>query len=128
MPNQNQKRVRGKEDEGLKNGCTICHQMNHQTKDCFFSGKPKCHNCGKFGHKAANCWSAGSQSNNMKAVPTQQGKHCKVEHAKVACNVQEDEEMEDAMYITRTNQLHISNITVDSWLADSATSSHISNK
>ena len=127
-PNQNQKRVRGKEDEGSKNGCTICQQTNHQTKDCFFSGKLKCHNCGKFGHKATDCWSAGAQSNKTKAVPTQQGKRRKVEHAKVACNVQEDEEMEDAMYVTRTNQLHISNITVDSWLADSATSSHISNK
>ena len=95
--NQNQKRVQGKEVEGLKNGCMICHWMNHQTKDCFFSGKLKCHNCRKFGHKAADCWSVGAQSNNTKAVPTQQGKHHKVECAKVACNVQEDEEMEDAV-------------------------------
>ena len=36
--------------------------------------------------------------------------------------------MEDATYVTHDNDhLHGSNITVDSWLADSATSSHICN-
>ena len=37
-------------------------------------------------------------------------------------------EMEDAMYVTHDNDLlHTSKITIDSWLANSATSSHICN-
>ena len=36
--------------------------------------------------------------------------------------------MEDAMYVTHDNDLlHTSKITIDSWLADSATLSHICN-
>lgn len=36
--------------------CGICHKNNHQEKDCWFRGKPKCRNCNKFGHIEENCF------------------------------------------------------------------------
>ena len=54
--------------------CKICQRTNHITKNCFFKGKPKCYNCGKFGHKATEFWGPGAQNGNTKAVPTQLGK------------------------------------------------------
>ncbi|XP_010932018.1 uncharacterized protein [Elaeis guineensis] len=28
----------------------ICNRSSHEEKDCWFKGKPQCHNCKKFGH------------------------------------------------------------------------------
>ena len=128
------KRVQEKNEKGDGKGskghmCTICFQDNHATEDCFHKGKPKCNNCRKFGHKAADCWSP-AVGKKTKGIPTQSGKCCKVKRAQHARDVQEDEEMTDAMYVT---QQHTSpdithNIPSNVWLADSATSLHILNK
>ena len=97
--------------------------------DCFHKGKPKCNNCGKLGHKAPDCWSPAA-GKKTKGVPTKGGKRQKVERTQQVHDVKEDEEMMDTTYVT---QQHVSPnntdaITFDSWLADSATPSHISNK
>ena len=51
-----------------------------------------------------------------------------MEHAQQAHNVHEDEEMEDGMYITQNiESSDYADIDANSWLADSAASSHLSN-
>jgi len=99
-------------------------------KDCFFKGKPKCKKCGRFNHETSKCRSAekGKEKEKTvtKSVTTQNGKHRKVEHAQQARDVQEDEDMKDSTYITKnTASSDCADIHADSWLADSAASSHL---
>ena len=62
-------------------------------------------------------------------MPTKNGKHHKVERAQQACNVQDDEEMEDGIYVTHNKRLfNCADIDVNSWLADSAASLHLLNQ
>jgi hypothetical protein len=39
--------------------CKICQCTNHITANCHYKGKPKCGQCGKFGHTNDKCWHAG---------------------------------------------------------------------
>jgi len=122
----------GQREKGLKKHCTICQRTNHITTECFYkNGKPKCEGCGKTGHTTATYWHnmTAEKSGEIKMVPTENGKQCKVERTHQVCDVQEDKEMEDGTYVTFTHvSPKITDITCDSWLADSATTSHISNK
>ena len=118
-----------------KRACFTCGRNNHLTKDCFFKGKQKCANCGRFNHETSECRSTVKGKEQEKettvteSVPTQNRKHCKVEHAQQACNVQDDEEMEDGTYITHDKRpSDCADIDVNSWLADSAASLHLSNQ
>ena len=112
-----------------KRTCAICFHDNHVMDDCFHKGKPKCNNCGKLGHKTLDCWSlaAGKKTKN---ILTKGGKRRKVERTQQVRNVKEDEEMSDATYVAQqhTSPDDTDAITSNSWLADSATSSHILNK
>ena len=117
-----------------KKACFTCGRNNHLTKDCFFRGKPKCTNCGCFNHETSECRSTGkgkekeSETTITESVPTQNEKHRKVERAQQAHNVQDDEEMEDGMYVTQNERSSdCADIDVNSWLADSAASSHLLN-
>ena len=117
-----------------KRACFTCERNNHLTKDCFFRGKPKCANCGRFNHETSECRSTGkekekeSETTITESVPTQNGKHRKVERAQQACNIQDDEEMEDGTYVTHNKRSSdCADIDVNSWLADSAASLHLSN-
>ena len=121
------------EKEREKRTCHICGRDNHLTKDCFFKGKPKCTNGGRFNHETSKCRSAekgkGKSMTTINSVTTQNRKCHKVEHVQQAHNIQEDKEMEDGMYVTKIKQSsNYADINTDSWLADSAASSHLSNK
>jgi len=116
-----------------KRACHICGRDNCLVKDCFFKGKSKCTNGGCFNHETSECRSAekgkGKSTTTIDSMTTQNRKHHKVEHVQQACNVQEDEEMEDSMYIAKIKQSSdYADINTNSWLADSAASSHLSNK
>jgi hypothetical protein len=39
--------------------CKICECTNHITTNCRYKGKPKCGQCGRFGHNTDKCWHAG---------------------------------------------------------------------
>jgi gag-polypeptide of LTR copia-type len=39
--------------------CKICERTNHTVVNCRFKGKPKCGQCGKFGHTTDKCWNNG---------------------------------------------------------------------
>lgn len=112
-----------------KKACHTCGRDNHLSKDCFFKGKPKCTNCGRFNHEASDCRSAEKgKGKSMDSMTTQNGKCQKTEHVQQACNIQEDEEMEDGMYVANNKQLtNHADITIDSWLVDSAMSLHLLN-
>ena len=113
-----------------KKACHTCGRDNHLAKDCFFKGKLKCTNCGCFNHEASDCRSAEKgKGKSTDSVTTQNGKHQKIEHVQQAHDIQEDEEMEDGTYVTNNTRMSAyTDITVNSWLADSATSSHLLNQ
>ena len=100
------KQKKAVEKEKGKRACFTCGRNNHLTRDCFFKGKQKCANCGHFNHETSECRSAAKRKEQEKettvteSMPTQNGKRRKVERAQQACNVQDDEEMEDGMYVT----------------------------
>jgi len=39
-----------------KKYCNTCQRTNHWTSQCRFAGKPKCEECGRFGHTSDKCW------------------------------------------------------------------------
>ena len=129
------KKKKAAEKEKGKRACFTCGRNNHLTRDCFFKGKQKCANCGCFNHETSECRSAAKGKEQEKettvteGMPTQNGKRHKVECAQQARNVQDDEEMEDGTYVTQ-NKLSsdCADIDTNSWLADSAASSHLSNQ
>ena len=125
------KKRKAVEPEKTKKACFTCGRTNHLAKDCFFKGKPKCEKCGRFNHETSECRSAEKGKEKEKtvteSVTTQNGKHRKVECAQQARDVQEDEDMEDGTYVTKnTASSDCADIHADSWLADSAASSHLS--
>jgi len=126
------KKRKAVDKEKAKKACHVCGQDNHLAKDCFFKGKPKCTNCGCFNHEASECRSTKVEGKSTTdAVTTQNGKRRKVERVQQARDVQEDEDedMEDSMYVIHDKTLSdYADINVDSWLADSATSSHLLNQ
>ena len=107
--------------------CHICARTNHLAKDCYHKGKSKCENCGCFNHTMSEC--CAPKDKDTTSVPTENGKRCKVERTQQVRDVQDDEEMEDATYVTHNKRVFDdTEITDRSWLIDSATSSHIANK
>ena len=42
-------------DEGNSQKYRICKRSNHVEENCWFKGKPQCHNCKKFGHLQRDC-------------------------------------------------------------------------
>ena len=132
----NAKQMKGRKGGGKAKGngkktkerkCHICARTNHLAKDCFHRGKPKCKNCGHFNHKTSECHI--KKDKDIKSVPTENGKRHKVERTQQVHDVHDDEEMENATYIThRKHMSGDTEITEHSWLIDSATSSHIANR
>ena len=120
-------KAKGNGKKSKERKCHICAHMNHLAKDCFHRGKPKCENCGCFNHKTSEC--RVKKDKDIKSVPTKNGKHHKVESTQQVCDIHDDEEMEDAMYAThRKHMSGDTEITECSWLIDSATLSHITNR
>ena len=99
------KKKKAAEKEKGKRACFTCRRNNHLARGCFFKGKQKCANCGRFNHETSECRSAAKRKEQEKettvteSMPTQNGKCRKVERAQQARNVQDDEEMEDGMYV-----------------------------
>ena len=42
--------------QSSKKYCNTCQHTNHWTSQCRFAGKPKCEECGRFGHMTNKCW------------------------------------------------------------------------
>ena len=110
-----------------KKACHTCGRDNHLAMDCFFKGKPKYTNCGRFNHETSNCQSAEKgKGKSTDSMTTQNGKCQKIERVQQARDIQEDEEMEDGMYITNNKKVSAyTDITVNSWLVDSLRCSKI---
>ncbi|TQD85937.1 hypothetical protein C1H46_028483 [Malus baccata] len=51
--NTRQPERQGEITEGVKQKCKICDKAHHG--ECWFKGKPKCHNCNRFGHVVRDC-------------------------------------------------------------------------
>lgn len=117
--------------------CNHSKREGHWTNKCRKNPANKCYNCGKFGHKATECWgkkkdisngnsrgrknSGGEQSNVMKQSDINEEKVTFIvekpmkEMDMCMCN-------ENTSGITEMNGDHL--VCYD-WLADTATSSHI---
>jgi len=126
------KKRKAAEPERIKKACFTCGRNNHLAKDCFFKGKPKCEKCGRFNHETSECRSTEKGKEKERtvvgSVATQNGKRRKVERVQQARDVQEDEDMEDDTYVNQSNESSdCADIHANSWLADSAASSHLSN-
>ena len=94
------------------------------TDNCKWLGKPKCTNCGWFGHIATECWKQQFDNNRGES-----GRSAKRERAMQAVEVENDREItfsakecQDNLMRGNENVLYLYD-----WLADSATTSHIVN-
>ncbi|KAK3021680.1 hypothetical protein RJ639_047104 [Escallonia herrerae] len=52
---------RNSNGEGSSRKCHIREKDNHSAKDCWFKEKPRCHDCGGFGHVKKDCRATNNQ-------------------------------------------------------------------
>ena len=134
--------------------CRQCSRTNHSTANCIYLGMDKCDECGRFGHLGKNCWSKKNKKRkNNYAGPSQakvlkKQKQVEMNSAVEECIVamekesaneiiigEADEELivfsavgdEDKYGLVDVNEINVSLLQSD-WLADSATTSHITNE
>lgn len=120
-----------KKDSGTQT-CTICRRTNHVAAKCFYKGKPKCRLCRKFGHTTADCWGkTGSKSSMQQKQKMKPQK----ERANQAHDPKDDDVMDtkEIAFVAPTNVSTMNDSNNDcvsfySWVADSATTSHITNQ
>src|SRR6267154_2345952 len=109
-----------------RNVCSICGRNNHLTEKCRYKGKPECGSFRKFGHETSACWG--------KRGPGTSFKRGQKERAHQTRDSQDDEQMDDDEIAFATKEYDVpmnsnddDHISAYSWVADSATTSHIVN-
>jgi hypothetical protein len=132
--------------------CQHCKRQNHNTNDCFHLGSPKCDNCGRFGHLTKNCWDAETlkRKRKEKAAKNTANKKAKQEQTnagivEVATKSEErradflvfegkgsvvsitDDEDYNGLEAYDPNGIIEEQVLYYDWLADSATTSYITN-
>ena len=112
--------------------CTICGRTNHVAAKCFYKGKPKCGSCGKFNHTTAECWGKEDPKSSMNKRK-RKGKAPK-ERANQAHETKDELMDTDEIAfvapadVSTMNDSNDDRISSYSWVADSATTSHITNQ
>ena len=132
--------------------CKHCGRNNHNMIDCIHLGKSKCSICGKFGHTADKCWKKGKGKRNRE----DENKNEKKKQKKAEINEAEEDEViitlnteeivtqevsrdksffdddEEGYNFNEDNSYNMNQINEPviyyEWFADSATSSHVTNK
>src|SRR6202012_1893611 len=129
--------------------CQNCGHKNHITANCKWLGQPKCFKCGWFGHIASKCWWAGKrkakddgndqkpkkekkkEKTNEAEEETQNAKEASsVRITEITFSGKEEMEEDSTSHYFDTydeNTLNLKNSELYDWLADSATTSHITN-
>ena len=114
--------------------CRHCDQNNHTTEQCWHLGKECCSNCGYFGHSGEKCHHKISESKATTTPPQKKQKVTQVNQITEIRDPQEDEESEQGDVSFNLESYDPSNYDamddciIYYWLADSATTSHITNQ
>jgi hypothetical protein len=109
--------------------CDYCKRAGHWTSKCRQDPKNKCHKCGKGGHHAKDCRSEKKErdKNKWKGKEKDQTNMVEEEVTFVAETATEDEEMYNFDTFEAYNASAIDERLIHyDWLADNATTSHVS--
>ncbi len=96
--------------------CKICGKTNHKTPDCRHKGRPKCGGCGKFGHTTPECWYERGKDRDRPRKSERANMARKNNSAGPSTTHDVDLDCEN------------SDFSCYDWLADTATTCHISNR
>ena len=126
--------------------CQNCGHLSHSTDNCWWRGKPKCLRCGYFGHLKKDCKNKckgkslkrkgekKSKKDELKKKKRTDEKKAdeshivEVEEEEIVCYFDEDKEMYnfDTYNLSNPNGMD-ERLIYCGWLANSATTSHVSN-
>lgn len=127
--------------------CRNCRQNTHTTDNCGWLGQPKCNKCGWFGHIGSKCFHRERTGQQKRKSENEEGgkskKSSKKEQSHRVSEVEHDDVSHIGIIFTAEESAGICNfgtydphnvegmderlIYYDDWLADTATTSHISN-
>src|SRR6202789_134191 len=106
--------------------CEHCKCAGHWTSKCRKFDGNKCHNCGKFGHQAKNCWSKKKvkdkgNGNKKGAEKTNVGEEF------ITFEADEEPYNFDTYYACNADE-NDNRLIYYEWLADTATTSHVTHQ
>ena len=125
--------------------CRNCRQDTHTTDNCKWLGQPKCNKCGWFGHIAAKCFRSGAQKRKYQGDQGGKPKRVGKEREQAHCAAEDthSDQQNESIAFTAEESAGVCNFdTYDpendeelderlifyyTWLADTATTSHIAN-
>jgi hypothetical protein len=114
--------------------CKQCGRTNHNTIDCKFLGQEKCAKCRLFGHGSAECRRDKKSGAKSSAPPTKKRKLGQANQVE-GRNPQDDEESDEGAVAFNLESYDACNsyamderVIYYDWLADSASTTHITNQ
>ena len=106
--------------------CNHCKVAGHWSSKCCKYDGNKCHNCGKIGHQAKNCWSKKKAKEKAKEKKMG-GEQASVAEEHITFQANEEQYNFDTFDASNTDANDEQLIYYD-WLADTATTSHVTHQ
>jgi GAG-pre-integrase domain/Zinc knuckle len=110
----------------LRPYCDHCKRAGHWSSKCRKFDGNKCHNCGKIGHQAKNCWSKKKVKDKAKEKKTG-GEQASIAEEYIAFQANEEQYNFDTFDACNADANDERLIYYD-WLADTATTSHVTHQ